>query len=54
MAVLGYRPSGLTPTSYMEMQLGAGAFFVDIDTSGVTGKTTAEEFAEILQKALRV
>jgi len=37
----------------MEMQLGAGAFYVGIDSSAVTPGTTAEEFAEILEAARR-
>ena len=49
---MAYSPSGLTPTSFNEMQLGAGAFFVGIDTSGITASTTAEAFAVTLQQAL--
>ena len=51
MAATGYRPSGLTPTSFMEMQLGAGAFYIDIDTSTLTPNTTAQEFAKLLEAA---
>jgi len=35
----------------MEMQLGAGAFFIGIDTDDVTPATTAEEFALKLEAA---
>ncbi len=47
-----YTPIGLTPDSFKEMQLGAGAFFVDIDSAVITKDTTAADFAEILQTAL--
>lgn len=47
-----YTPIGLTPESFKDMQLGAGAFFKDIDAKSVNKTTTAEDFAEILQKAL--
>ena len=50
---MSYTPSGLTPTSFNEMQLGAGAFFVGIDGEGISANTTAEEFAEVLQQALK-
>jgi len=49
---MAYTPSGLTPTSFNEMLLGAGAFFVGIDSNDITANTTAEEFAAILQQAL--
>ena len=49
---MAYMPSGLTPTSFSEMQLGAGAFFVGIDSGNITAGITAEDFAEVLQKAL--
>ena len=35
----------------MEMQLGAGAFFIGIDTNDVTPATTAEQFAAKLEQA---
>ena len=47
-----YTPSGLTPTSFNEMQLGAGAFFVGIDSTGIDADTSASQFADILQQAL--
>jgi len=34
---MAYMPSGLTPTSFSEMQLGAGAFFVGIDSGSLSG-----------------
>ena len=46
----GYTPTGLTPESINNMQLDAGAFFVDLDTSGLTKDSTAADFADILQK----
>lgn len=46
---MSYTPVGLTPKSFENMQLDAGAFFVGLDVSSVTKNTTAEEFAEILQ-----
>ncbi|MCL2399172.1 MAG: hypothetical protein FWC91_05420 [Defluviitaleaceae bacterium] len=49
---MAYTPSGLTPTSFNEMQLGAGAFFVGIDSSNINADTTAEEFGSVLQQAL--
>ena len=51
MPTTSYKPSGLTPNSFMEMQLGAGAFFVDIDTSSITQSTTAADFAAMLETA---
>ena len=57
--VSGYNPSGLSPESFKNMQLDAGAFFIGIDTSSIvadpiTGKVamTAEQFALILQAAM--
>ena len=57
--VSGYNPIGLTPESFKNMQLDAGAFFVGIDTSAIkidpaTKKVgmTAEQFAEILKTAV--
>ena len=48
----GYTPTGLTPESINNMQLDAGAFFVDLDTSEMTKESTAEDFADILQKGM--
>lgn len=55
----GYSPVGLTPESFKNMQLDAGAFFIGVDTSAIkinpeTKKVAmaAPEFAEILQKAV--
>ena len=52
MAWQGYSPTGITPTSINNMQLDAGAFFVDLDTSVLTVNSTAEDFAELLQEGL--
>ena len=49
---MAYTPVGLTPDSFGNMQLDAGAFFVGLDTSTVTPETTAEDFAEILQAGI--
>jgi len=46
-----YRPSSLTEGTPLNIQLGAGAFFYELDMSAVTADTTAEEFAEILETA---
>ena len=43
---------GLTPDSFKNMQLNAGAFFVDLDIDSVTIDTTAQEFSIILSDAL--
>ena len=51
--VSGYNPVGLTPDSFKNMQLDAGAFFIGIDSSVITPTTTAEEFALILQQAVK-
>ena len=51
MSAVGYRPSGLSPSSFMDMQLGAGAFYIGIDSSAITPTTTAQEFADILEAA---
>ena len=51
MEATAYRPSGLTPTSFMKMQLGAGAFYTGVDSSQITADTTAEQFATILEEA---
>jgi len=48
---MSYTPIGLTPQSFMNMQLGAGAFFEGIDSTQITNSTTAEEFAQILESA---
>ena len=48
----GYTPTGLTPSSIKNMQLDAGAFFVDVDTSRLTAASTAEDFSAILQSAM--
>jgi len=57
--VSGYNPVGLTPESFKNMQLDAGAFFINLDTSTVkanpdTGRVGmyAEEFADILKAGL--
>jgi len=42
----------LTPDSFKDMQLGAGAFFKGIDSSVIDPTTTADEFADILDEAL--
>lgn len=42
---------GLTPDSFKNMQLNAGAFFVGIDSSTITGATTATEFGQMLVDA---
>jgi len=58
MAFAGYTPSGLTPNTFENVQLGAGAFYVNLDLtdievdSGGNTKTTAEEFAVILEAAV--
>jgi len=52
MAWAGYTPTGLTPQSIDNMQLDAGAFFVNLDTSGLTTESTAKEFADILQQGM--
>ena len=49
---MAYTPIGLTPNSFNEMQLGAGAFFAELDMTTVTPATTASQFADILQLAL--
>jgi len=46
-----YRPSALTEGTPLNIQLGAGAFFYEMDMSSVTPGTTAEEFAEMLEAA---
>jgi len=46
-----YRPSALTEGTPLNIQLGAGAFFYELDMSGVTAATTAEEFADMLELA---
>jgi len=48
---MAYRPSALTESTPLNIQLGAGAFFYELDMSSVTPATTAEEFAEILEAA---
>lgn len=54
----GYTPMGLSPDSFKNVQLGAGAFFINVDVSGITvdassnTTTTASDFADILQQAL--
>lgn len=60
LVVSGYNPVGLTPESFKNMQLDAGAFFVGLDTSEIeidpaTKKVgmTAEEFAIILQEGVK-
>lgn len=49
---MAYEPIGLTPDSFKNMQLNAGMFVVDMDTSTVTASTTAEEFGEMLREAV--
>ena len=49
---MAYTPSGLTPESFKNMQLDAGAFFVGLDVSSVTPTTTSDAFAVILQDAV--
>lgn len=49
---MAYTPMGLTPESFKNMQLDAGAFYIGLDTSGITKDTTAAEFADMLQAAL--
>ena len=53
-----YTPSGLTPDTFKNIQLGAGAFFVDVDLSsikvdadGYAANITAAQFGAILDKA---
>ena len=48
---MSYTPIGLTPNSFMNMQLGAGAFFEGIDSTQITKATTAQDFAKILETA---
>lgn len=43
---------GLSPNSFKNMQLNAGAFFVGLDTTTITPSTTAEEFGTMLEDAL--
>ena len=49
---MAYSPVGLTPESFKNMQLDAGAFYIGIDSSTIDTTTTAEDFAEILQDAV--
>ena len=49
---MAYSPVGLTPESFKNMQLDAGAFYIGIDSSAIDTTTTAEDFAEILQDAV--
>lgn len=51
MAAKGYRPSALTSETPLNIQLGAGAFYFELDMSSVTSDTTAEQFAQILEDA---
>jgi hypothetical protein len=52
-----YNPSGLTPDTFKNIQLGAGAFFVDVDMSSVTvdsdgyANIPVSEFGAILDAA---
>jgi hypothetical protein len=52
-----YTPSGLTPNTFKNIQLGAGAFFVDVDLSGIDvdnegyANKTAAELGEMLDAA---
>lgn len=43
---------GLTPDSFKNMQLNAGAFFIELDTSSITKTTTAAEFGIMLEEAV--
>lgn len=52
MASVNYEPSGLTPSSFKNMQLNAGMFVVGMDTKTVTKDTTAQEFGTMLQDAV--
>lgn len=49
---MAYTPIGLTPDSFKDMQLGAGAFFIGLDSEPITKDTTADDFADMLQAAL--
>ena len=50
---MAYTPSGLTPNSFKNMQLDAGAFFIGLDTSTVTPTMTADEFGVLLEEGIR-
>lgn len=45
-------PIGLTPDSFNNMQLNAGMFVVDMDTSTITSATTASELGDMLDAAV--
>lgn len=49
---MAFEPIGLTPDSFKNMQLNAGMFVVDMDTSSITAATTADEFGTMLQAAV--
>ena len=49
---MAYTPSGLTPESFKNMQLDAGAFFIGLDTSTVTPDMTADEFGALLKQGV--
>lgn len=51
MSAVGFRPSGLTPDTFKNIQTGAGAIYFNVDMTNVRIDTTWAEIQEILKAA---